>query len=116
MHKRNLGELVTVKMTSGDRHCDLHPHGSYHKIRYDEEGNRWIDGKVLTIMSAYDIVETEIPEDVKECQVCKNVFDSNWVFMKDESCIRCFEKKHIINRDEYRRALREEFKLEFGIK
>lgn len=121
MKDRKLTPPFLIQMTCGDyfKHCDVLPHGSFHRVQKDEQGILWLsDRNVDSVPSEFSVkIVDELPE-IKLCPCCKNKFPKNWKFIMNhksecgETCVRCFEKYNIVNREEYREALREELKLE----
>ena len=115
MKKEKLSEKFTVQMSSGahNQHCDVLPNLSFQDVQSDEGGKMHIVGKVYTIPFAYPVKIIENPKQIemKRCSECPNSYPLNVPFMKD-MCIRCYERKNFIHRDEYREALRAEFNLE----
>ena len=115
--KRLVSDPVDVLLTSGDnnKHCDFYPVGSYHKIQFDKDGNRWKTDAVHGITVDYPILIVDNFDEIetKECPSCKNIFKNDWPFYK-ETCIRCYEKKYLFDRELYREALRQELLKELN--
>lgn len=118
-----------IQMTCGDfnQQCDVFPHGSFHEVKKCQEGGIWLTKGVQSMPADYPYqIVSEKPE-IKECECCHREYPKDWPFIKknaykpkgstepDETCVRCFEKKNIINREEYRMAVRAELKREMGI-
>ncbi len=108
----NENEVVMIKMTSGKagEHCDIYCHGSYHMV-FKQNGITWTLGKRDAIPEAFKFKLEQMPANTKECNQCRNDFDSAWPFI-DEQCIRCYERINFVKRDEYREAVRKEFIME----
>lgn len=123
MKEQNLTPPFLIQMTCGDyfKHCDILPHGSFHRVQKDENGRlQLVDKKADWVRPEFSVeIVDELPE-IKICPCCKNNFPIDWKFIMNnksecgETCIRCFERYNIINREEYRTALREELKLELS--
>lgn len=122
---KKLSSPFFVMLTSGEdkKHCDLYPHGSIHEVKKCKDGHLWLTDRVDSLTDGFSTMILEKMPEVKTCPCCKNEFPVNWVFILDqenkvECCIRCFErgKMHFSDRDAYRQAIRDELKMELGIK
>lgn len=104
-----------IQMTSGEfnKQCDILPHGSFHMVKKDQNGHLWLANKIDCVPPDYSIKIVEVKPETKECPSCKNEFPKDWTFM-EHTCIRCFERKYIPNREAYRAILRAELKLELN--
>lgn len=117
MVNRKLSPPFLIKMTSGEnnKHCDLYNHGSFHVVRTCADGYKWVDGRVDTIPNDYSFEIVKEKPEIKVCSDCENEFELNFPFIKSGEanlCVRCFERRNIVNREEYRKILREELKYE----
>lgn len=101
-----MNELYQISSGENGKCCDFFPHGSLH-----------LDLK--RIHTFCEIEKARFPQEVKKCKGgCDCVFPINWPFVEPnqkgdvEMCLRCHEKKYIINRENYHKALRETILIE----
>lgn len=103
-----MNKLYQISSGEPGKCCDFFPHGSVHP--YKSKIHEFCEVK------EYDgIVKNE---DHKKCPYCKSIFPMSWPFVKPnqvgdaEMCIRCHEKKYVVNRENYHKALRETILIE----
>jgi hypothetical protein len=123
---KELSEPFLVMLDSGEnnKHCDLYPHGSIHKVVRCQKGHLWLTTKIDSISDRFSKLELISKPETKTCPECKNEFPDNWIFIfnkhcQSPSCIRCFERYnnlHYSDRDNYREAIRAELMTELNAK
>jgi len=113
-----------VQLTSGEHneHCDKYPHGSLRMVKQDVETKRlWMLERIDSIPDRFKTAVVDPNMATKQCPTCKNIFPEDWPFMNirqdnsPDTCIRCYERKYLVNRDEYRQILLDEFKRQYKI-
>ena len=108
---------MTKKIVSSEKgkQCDLFPWSSVHEGDFDDKGFR-VAGKSNWIPPTFELVDYS--GETKDCLVCGLKFAADAPFVKSnqkgdgDMCIRCFERKYIVSRDEYKEALRIELLAE----
>lgn len=116
-----------IQMISGEKnkHCDLRPYGSIHKVKKCKDGHMWLDRGIDSIPSHFATKILDEMPVTKKCPSCSCDFPESWPFATyrtisgetKEECSRCYERGHILNpngftRDEYRELIRKELQLE----
>lgn len=122
--ERTYSEPFLVQMVSGNyfEHCDVYPFGSIHEVRKCNEGFLWSTNRVHhAINTEFKTSVLQFKPETKTCGNCRNDFPNGWAFIRDgelnsEVCVRCYEKRNHVNREEYREVIRQEIKLQYGIK
>lgn len=94
--KLKLSSPFTVIMTDKVECCDLYPFGSIHDVQLDDEGNRWVVGRVDCIPKDYPLLRIAFKQEFflregVQCDRCKNIFRRGDVFT-DGWCYRCNEQ------------------------
>ena len=104
-----------VQMVSGKhgQHCDILPNQSLQQVEDHGDGLLKLVGRMDFIPPQFPFQVIKNPDEIskKDCPECKNTFPEITPFMGD-TCIRCFERMHHVDRDTYREALRMELALE----
>lgn len=106
-----------VKVTK--KGCDLYPLGSIWNGDADEKGFKVFGREASWIPN--DFLEEEPGavrewKNIKDCHFCKSIFLKDHPFVdtqqigEEPMCIRCYEKKYIVGRESYRKALLEEIR------
>lgn len=100
-----MNKLYQISSGEHGKQCDFFPHGSIHEDR-------------SKIHFFCDILEVPEPQALKTCPYCSLDFPFDWPFVKPdqvgdkEMCVRCHEKKYVVNRENYHKALRETIMIE----
>ena len=101
-----MNKLYQISSGEHGKCCDFFPHGSLHP-------------DLKPIHGFCEVEQVRFPQEVKKCLGgCENTFPINWPFVKPdqaggvEMCIRCHEKKYVVNRENYHKALRETIMIE----
>lgn len=105
-----------VKVTK--KGCDLYPLGSIWNGDADEKGFKVFGREASWIPPDFGFKDIDImsPIHVKPCPVCNLAFLKDHPFVdtqqigEEPMCIRCYEKKYIVGRESYRKALLEEIR------
>lgn len=103
-----MNKLYQISSGEHGKCCDFFPHGSLHPDLKPIHG--FCDVKEM------NDVYISVPH--KKCPECHNRFLMGWPFVKpnqagdDWMCVRCHEKKHVVNRENYHKALRETIMIE----
>jgi hypothetical protein len=109
--------LVQIASGQDGKQCDLFPYGSLHKIEKDEQTGQLFDKEGTILLLDFNLKEVnEAP--TKICVGCSNIFPQDWVFISDTTritCVRCYERKYLPNRGEYRKAVMKELELELKL-
>ena len=94
----NKKEIHVINGTGSMRQCDLYPEKSMHSVSIDENGVRWTKG-------GRDSIHPDIGSEPHDkiivgnmCSDCENVFTDSALFV-GEDCVRCHERKTIVNRN-----------------
>ncbi len=107
--------LLQMNSCQEGKHCDLYNFGSFQIVRECEDGFKWVDGRVDAIPNKFSTKKAKELADIKTCSCCQNKFETNFPFILDgseETCLRCFERKNIVNRESYRLAILKELEYE----
>ncbi len=121
---KNLSEHFTIKMTSGvtNEQCDRFPNGSYHSVQKDDEDKLWAKNGMYPIDPNFKYEKIkEVSETIQQkCNCCDNKFDISHPFLinhkynSEQTCIRCYERLYLDQREVYRTALRKELTAELA--
>jgi len=107
--------LLQMDSCQKGKNCDLYNFGSLQVVRECEQGFKWVDGRVDAIPNEFSTKKINEKPEIKVCHCCQNEFELEFPFISDsgqETCLRCFERKNIINREAYRSAILLELEYE----
>lgn len=91
--------MIKIVSSEKGKQCDQLPYGSVHK-------------DASKVPSNFQFEDFEGP--IMMCTECRLDFDHTTPFVKsnqtgdNDMCIRCYEKKYVIGRDDYKEAIRTE--------
>ncbi len=114
MENKNLSNPFIILMDSGatGRHCDRFPHLSVQEAKKDDEGNLFCNKrKNYPINPNFTFKELVERPETKHCPDCINDFILSAPFLTindQDVCIRCYERKYLPNREEYKKLVRQE--------
>ena len=110
--------IIKIVSSEKGKQCDKFPCGSIHEGEFDDKGFRLL-GESDWIPPVFETEKIVLKlDEIRLCNLCKTLFSIDTPFVKSnqkddpEMCIRCFERRYIVSRDEYREALKIEIMQE----
>lgn len=108
----------------GNIQCDLYPNLSIHEGEKTEKG--FYLGNANWISDEFQLEELDnwpSMNEMKSCPMCKVIFDKKAPFVvcnqigdPESMCMRCYERRYVIGRKEYKKALTIEILNELKLK
>jgi len=104
--------IIKIVSSEKGKQCDLFPSGSIHQVEKDEKGELRRGSNGIDPNFDIEVLDESAAIKTKDCPVCGLLFAADTPFVKanqvgdKDMCMRCYERKYVVGRDEYKEAVR----------